>query len=75
MSNKCKHCRETINSWEDEHYCTVTGRTYTEDGDNGDFLLSAIVGYATDSAILGGLVGGDMLGGMLGDMFDGDLMD
>ncbi len=42
---------------------------------SGDFGLSMIVGAATDSALLGGLIGGDMIGGMLGDMMDGDLMD
>lgn len=75
MSNKCKHCGQTIQSWQNSHDCPRTGKTYSEDSDDGDFLLSAIVGYATDSAILGGLVGGDMFGGILGDMFDGDLMD
>ena len=45
------------------------------DDDSGDFLLSAVVGAATDSAIIGGLVGGDIIGGMLGDGLDGDLMD
>jgi hypothetical protein len=73
MSNKCKHCEQTI--YGSSHTCPQTGRTYSEDSDNGDFLLSAIIGYATDSAILGGLLGGDFGGGMLGDMFDGDLMD
>lgn len=71
MSNKCKHCGETIHSWQDEHRCSVTGRTYSKDNDDGDFLLSAIIGYATDSALLGGLIGGDMTGGILGDVFNG----
>lgn len=76
MSNRCKYCGETISSWEDEHFCSETGETYTKDsGDDGDVLLSAAIGYATDSAILGGLLGGDMGGGILGDMLDGDLMD
>lgn len=37
---------------------------------NGDFVLSAIIGAATDSAILGGLLGGSIIGGILGDLFD-----
>jgi hypothetical protein len=41
----------------------------------GDFILSAVIGAATDSALLGGLLGGDMTGGILGDMLDGDLFD
>ena len=69
MSNKCKHCGQTIYS--SSHYCPKTGRTYSENSDNGDFLLSAIIGYTTDSAILGGLLGGDMVGGMLGDVLNG----
>jgi len=69
MSNKCKHCGQTIYS--SSHHCPQTGKTYSEDSDNGDFLLSAIIGYATDSALLGGLLGGDLGGGMLGDVLNG----
>lgn len=43
--------------------------------DTGDFIISAAIGAATDSALLGGLLGGDMLGGIVGDLFDGDLFD
>lgn len=32
-----------------------------------DPLLSGIIGYATNSGILGGLIGGSILGGILGD--------
>lgn len=42
---------------------------------SGDFLTSAIIGAATDSALLGGLLGGSMTGGLMGDLFDGDLFD
>jgi hypothetical protein len=35
---------------------------HQEDG-AGDFVLSAAIGLATNSAILGGLLGGDLLGG------------
>jgi len=76
MSNKCKHCQETIQSWEDEHYCSVTNKTYSKYTDDDNFLLSAVIGYATNSAILGGLLGGDVVGGILGDVFNGgDLFD
>lgn len=34
---------------------------------SGDPLLSGIIGYATDSALLGGLLGGSLLGGIAGD--------
>jgi hypothetical protein len=37
-----------------------------EDG----FITSAVVGYATDSALLGVLVGGDITGAILGDLFN-----
>ena len=48
---------------------------YGEVSNSGDFLLSAVIGAATDSALLGGLLGGSFLGGMAGDLFDGDLFD
>jgi len=44
-------------------------------GESDDFILSALIGFATDSAILGGLLGGDIVGGIVGDLFDGDLFD
>ena len=68
----CKHCNQRFG---DSHYCEVERRTITSD-DDGDFLLSAVVGYATNSAIIGGLVGGDMMGGIVGDIINGgDLFD
>lgn len=68
----CKHCNKEICG---SHYCNVAGRNISEDSD-GDFLLSAIVGYATNSAIIGGLIGGDVGGSILGDiMNDGNLFD
>ena len=39
--------------------------------DSDDFLLSAVVGAATNSSIIGGLVGGDFLGGVVGDILGG----
>jgi uncharacterized membrane protein YgcG len=47
---------------------SVTHEVKTDD--SGDFFTSALIGYATDSAILGGLAGGDMLGGIVGDMLN-----
>jgi len=35
-------------------------------------VVSAGVGYLTDSAILGGLVGGSFLGGVVGDILGDD---
>ncbi|MCK9458179.1 MAG: hypothetical protein M0R80_00690 [Proteobacteria bacterium] len=62
----CKHCNKQV---EDSHYCEVAGRTIAYSEDNSDdFLLSAAIGYATDSALLGGLLGGDMVGGIIGDL-------
>jgi hypothetical protein len=45
---------------------------HEENGDGGDFLISAVIGAATGSALLGGLLGGDLLGGIVGDFFGGD---
>lgn len=39
---------------------------------SGDFLTSAAIGYATDNALLGGILGGDMAGGIVGDLLSGD---
>lgn len=68
----CKHCNRQVTL---PHHCAAVNRTINED-DSGDFLLSAVIGYATDSAIIGGLVGGDMVGGIVGDILNGgDLFD
>jgi hypothetical protein len=61
----CKHCNKQV---PESHQCPVAGREVNH-SDEGDFLLSAIVGYETDSAILGALVGGDLLGGIVGEIF------
>ena len=63
----CKHCNKDFDS---DHYCHAAGRTIDHD-DDGDFLLSAVIGYATNSAILGGVLGGDFVGGIVGDILDG----
>jgi hypothetical protein len=39
-------------------------------GDWDSFLLSGIIAYATDSALLGGLLGGNFVGGVVGDLLN-----
>ena len=73
MSQKCKHCGETV--YGSTHTCPETNTTYNVQDDGSSFLLSMAVGMATDSALLGGLIGGDMVGGIVGDLLDGDLFD
>jgi hypothetical protein len=72
MIRTCKHCRRDVSI---PHHCSVARKTIRE-SDEGDFVLSAIIGAATDSAILGALFGGDLIGGVVGDLLgDGDLFD
>lgn len=61
---RCKHC-EKILSRRLPHYCPTTNTQY-DSGDQGDFLLSLVVGEITGNPLLGGLVGGDMVGGLVG---------
>ncbi len=69
----CKYCKEHIDSTSVTHHCSQMGSLNAEDDDS--FLVSAIIGAATDSALLGGLLGGDMAGGIIGDLLDGDFFD
>jgi len=69
----CKHCEEYVSKYATEHNCRKKGLLDIDEDDS--FLVSAIIGAATDSALLGGLLGGDLTGGLLGDLFDGDLFD
>lgn len=69
----CKHCEEYVSSSERSHRCKKVGLLDIDEDDS--FLVSAIIGAATDSALLGGLLGGDLLGGAIGDLLDGDLFD
>lgn len=69
----CKHCRQAVDRDEDYHDCPKKGLLNIDEDDS--FLVSTLIGYATDSGIIGGLLGGDFLGGMLGDALDGDLFD
>jgi len=67
----CKHCgKEVVGS---SHYCEKKGLLNVDEDDS--FLVSTLVGLATDSALLGGLLGGNILGGVVGDLLDGDLFD
>lgn len=70
----CKHCSKYISPSETTHYCPKKGKLLKADEDDS-FIVSAIIGTATDSALLGGLLGGDLMGGLLGDLLDGDLFD
>ncbi len=69
----CKHCRKYVSEYDDYHDCPKKG--LLEINEDSSFLVSALIGAATDSAILGGLLGGGIVGGILGDILDGDLMD
>lgn len=69
----CKHCNQKVSSSATTHNCPKRGLLDIDEDDS--FLISAIIGAATDSAIIGGILGGDMLGGILGDSLDGDLFD
>lgn len=70
---QCKYCKEEV--YGETHHCNYTGEYYDIQEDGSSFLISAAIGWATDSAILGGLLGGDIVGGILGDALDGDLWD
>lgn len=69
----CKHCNGYVSYSQDTHDCPKKGLLSVDSGSS--FLVSAIIGSATDSALLGGLLGGDIGGGILGDILDGDLFD
>ncbi len=66
----CKHCEEYVSSSETTHNCRKRGLLNVDEDDS--FLVSAIIGAATDSTIMGGLLGGDILGAALGDLLGGD---
>lgn len=72
MDKKCKYCNRVVRGT--SHYCTQTRVSYNSDLD--DFLVSATIGYVTNSAIIGSALGGDIAGGIVGDIMNGnDLMD
>jgi hypothetical protein len=39
---------------------------------SGNFIPSVIIGAATNSTLIGGLLGGDIIGGAIGDLLGGD---
>ena len=53
----CKHCGEYVPEDTSVHVCPDGTEHYP--GEDNSFLTSVIIGAATDSAILGGLLGGD----------------
>lgn len=69
----CTHCGTKVSLNATAHNCKKKGLLKV--GEDDSFLVSTVIGVATDSALLGGLLGGDILGGILGDSLDGDLWD
>ncbi len=66
----CKHCHQEVSG--SEHDCPKKGLLNVDEDDS--FLVSTIIGAATDNAILGGVLGGDIAGGIVGDLLnDGGL--
>lgn len=59
-------------SYEQREYSYNGSSSSRERDTTGDFLTSAAIGAATDSALLGGILGGDMAGGIVGDLLSGD---
>lgn len=64
----CQKCHSLVTSGLRCHECG-TDHKKTEDG---DFVLSAVVGAVTNSTVIGTIVGGNLLGGLLGDIIGGD---
>ena len=76
---KCPVCKNTYSkSSIDDHFKSShktqyrTAKKNWEEDNDGDFLLSAAIGYATNSSVIGGLLGGDFVGGMVGDALNSD---
>lgn len=61
---------DKMHSWEKEEYSYY--KSVSTSKSNDDPLLSGIIGYATNSGILGGLLGGSLLGGILVDAMNDD---
>jgi len=66
----CKHCRELVSESATSHNCTKVGLLNVDEDDS--FLVSTLIGLATDSTLMGGLLGGSFTGGLLGDLLGGD---
>ena len=58
-------------SYEQREYSYQGSSSSRERDTTGDFLTSAAIGAATDSALIGGLLGGDIAGGIVGDLLNG----
>lgn len=69
----CQHCREYVSADATTHNCRKAGLLNVDEDDS--FLVSTLIGMATDSAMMGELLGGSFTGGILGDLLDGDLFD
>lgn len=69
----CKYCGNKINDYDSSHNCLKKGLLNINE--DNSFVVSTLIGYASDSAILGGLLGGNIAGGIIGDLMDGDLFD
>lgn len=66
----CKHCRELVSENATSHNCTKVGLLNIDEDDS--FLVSTLIGLATDSTLMGGLLGGSFTGGLLGNLLSGD---
>jgi len=69
----CKYCSDYVASNADSHNCRKKGLLQVDE--DNSFLVSTLIGAATDSVLLGGLLGGSIVGGLLGDALDGDIFD
>lgn len=69
---RCKKCSQEVVRGR-THYCPKDGGRAINYDDDG-FLMSLVIGAATDSALFGMALGGDPAGAIIGDiMSDGDL--
>lgn len=66
----CKHCRDYVSEDADSHECRRVGLLNITEDDS--FLVSTLIGMATDSGITGALLGGSIAGGFLGDLLSDD---
>lgn len=68
----CKHCNEYVSSSATTHNCKKVGLLNIEE--DSSFLVSTLIGLATDNSIIGAALGGNIIGGIVGDLLnDGEL--
>lgn len=67
----CKHCGGSFSA---SHYCPTACRS-VDYSDSSDFLLSAIIAYETDNAMLGAMAGGDIAGAIIGEAIADSCVD